>query len=60
MEKDVLQVEEIAPELCKKAAKQISAELKPQSRTIAIFDLDSAQLQQYEKEDFTGIFGVFE
>ena len=60
MEKDVLQVEEIAPELCKKAAKQISAELKPQSRTIAIFDLDSAQLQQYEKEDFTSIFGAFE
>jgi hypothetical protein len=59
MDQDLVQVEEITPEICKNAAKEVSGAMKSLPGTIALFHLDSTNLTNYEKKDFEEIFNCF-
>jgi hypothetical protein len=59
-ENDILQVEEIGPALLDKATKMAAENLKMEKRTVALFDLDSVNINRFEKEDITKAFAAFE
>ncbi len=58
MKDDSIKVEEITPEQCKIASKQLRKKLS-KTRRVAIFHLDSLILSKYEKKDFEEIFDAY-
>lgn len=56
---DIIKMEEINPDLCLKAAKQLRSHLPKALRTVAIFQLDSLMTTRYEEKNLEKIFGTF-
>ena len=59
-EGDQLRVEEIDPELCKRAAKQVSPFLKSSTFHVAFYHLDSVNTVRYGAQSFEDIYSVFD
>jgi hypothetical protein len=59
MKDDIVKVEEITPDLCQMAARQIKKNLGHKITTVAIFHLDSLILSNYEEKDFEKVFDTF-
>jgi hypothetical protein len=56
---DLVKIEEVGPNLCYEAAKQVSKELLKKPNTVVIFHFEPQTLQQYEEKDVEKIFDTF-
>ena len=59
MKDDKVRAERVDPQLCLEAARQLSPELMPNKRSVAIFHLDSTLIQKTENNDFETIYRSF-
>ena len=59
-ESDELRVEEIDPELCKRAAEQVKPFLKTPEFTVALYHLDSVNTKRYGLSSFEAVYSVFD
>jgi len=59
MKNDVVKVEEITPEQCLLAAKQVNTVFPGSPGSVAIFHLDSLIISHYEKKDFEKAFNTY-
>lgn len=59
MKDDIVKVEEITPDVCYSAARQLQNKLKKKIQSVAIFHLDSLILTTYEEKDFEKVFDTF-
>lgn len=59
-EGDELRVEEINPELCKRAAEQVSPFLKSSTFHVVLFHLDSVNTARYGQKSFETVYSVFD
>jgi hypothetical protein len=58
MKNDTLKIESVNPALCKDAATNVSHYLKPEDRTVSLFEYDSLYLSSYEKQDIEKVFSA--
>ncbi len=56
---DCVKVEEISPQLCKEAARQVNEKMVKKPVIVAIFHLDSTIISHYEERDFEEVFDSF-
>ncbi len=59
-EGDELRVEEINPEICKRAAEQVNPYMKSSTFHVVFFHLDSANTARYGNQSFEDIYSVFD
>ncbi len=58
MKSDTVKLEEVTPEICEDASRNVSRYLKNEKRTISLFDYDSLYLSTYDKKDLEQIFSL--
>jgi hypothetical protein len=59
MKNDVVKIEQVTPELCADAAKEVSSGMKNNPGSVAIFHLDSLLFLTYEKKKFEKVYRSF-
>jgi hypothetical protein len=59
MKNDMVKIEQVSPELCADAAKEVSSEMKNNPGSVAIFHLDSLLFLSYEKSKFEKVYHYF-